>query len=251
MAQALKVFVLARPAAGRVAVKLVWLLAVLMLLSAGITYRVLASRLKLVVDTPITLPVPLSDFPTRIGNWTGTDTPLSETIRRVAGNDDYLNRLYINKSNGQWVNVYIAYTARPRTMLGHRPDICYVGGGWVHDSTEQAKFISSFGRHVPCLIHRFHMPAPRNDAMVVLNYYILNGHITNDDRGFSGIAIRTPNIEGDLARYVAQIQISSILENSVRDAAKDMAELVLDFFPDENGQVRVAELPDTTSGALK
>ena len=75
-----------------------WLLAVIALLLAGAVYRVAASRIKLVTETPITLPVPLSAFPMQVGNWIGRDVPIPENIQRVAGNDDFLNRLYINKS---------------------------------------------------------------------------------------------------------------------------------------------------------
>lgn len=230
-----------RRTAGKSSIGLVWLLAVLVLVSAGVAYRVSASRLKLITGTPIALPVPLSAFPMQIGDWAGKDVPIPENIQRVAANDDFLNRLYVNQSTNQWANVYVAYSARPRTMLGHRPDVCYVGGGWVHDGTEEAKFISSFGRHAPCLIHRFHMSAPRNDQVVVLNYYILNGQMTADDSGFSGVGIRTPNIAGNPARYITQVQISSVLENSTLSAAKDMTELILDFFPDKDGKVRATE----------
>ncbi|GAH88786.1 unnamed protein product, partial [marine sediment metagenome] len=46
---------------------------------------------------------------------------------------------------------------------------------------------------------------------------------------------------GDPARYVAQVQISSVLENSIRTMAKDMTDLVLDYLPDETGRVRAAD----------
>lgn len=216
-----------------------WPVALLLLVLAGVVYRVLASRLELIVNTPIELPVPLSVFPKQVDGWVGNDVPISENIQRVAKNDDFLNRLYINQSVNKWANVYIAYSARPRTMLGHRPDICYVGGGWVHDSTDESSFVSSAGRNVSCLIHRFHMPAPRDEQVVVLNYYVLNGRITADDSGFSGMDIRTPNISGNPARYVVQVQISSVLENSVLAAAKDFTELILDYLPDENGRVKM------------
>ncbi|MHC4167944.1 MAG: exosortase-associated EpsI family protein, partial [Planctomycetota bacterium] len=157
------------------------------------------------------------------------------------GNDAFVNRLYRSKSGKEWANVYIAYTAHPRTMRGHRPRICYVAGGWVHDGTERSEFTSSLGRKLPCLIHRFHRPAPDHEETVVLNFYIVNGRLTCDDRVFSGVGWRTPNIEGDLARYVTQVQISSVLENSTRAAAEDMAELIFDFFPDEDGQVKAVE----------
>ena len=85
------------------------------------------------------------------------------------------------------------------------------------------------------------MPAPGYEERVVLNFYIVNGQLTNDETSFSGVGWRTPNIEGDPARYVAQVQISSVLENSVRAATEDLTELVLDFFPDKNGKVQSAK----------
>ena len=159
---------------GRISTSLMWGLSLVLVVLSGVTYRVLASRLKAVVEAPIELPVPLSVFPARIGAWVGKDVPIPPNIQRVAGNDDFLNRLYINKSANQWANVYIAYSARPRTMLGHRPQVCYVGGGWIHDSTEQSEVISKYGRKIPCLVHRFHMPAPGYEERVVLNLSLIH-----------------------------------------------------------------------------
>ena len=236
---------------GKMPVYLVWILAVFLLISSGITYRVLASRLKLIVDNPVELPVPLSVFPTKIGNWVGKDVPIPMNIQRIAGNDAFLNRLFINDLSNEWAIVYVAYTAHPRTMLGHRPQICYAGGGWVHDNTEVTNMTFSTGREFPCLLHRFHRPAPETEETVVLNFYIVNGQITSDERVFSGVVWRTPNIGGNPARYVTQVQISSVFENSVRSAAKDIAELVLDFFPDKNGKVRAVDYVEPSSDAKK
>ena len=233
---------------------LIWfacLLAVVLLLSSGITYRILAAHLELIADTPINLPVPLSEFPTKVGNWTGEDVPIPESTQRAAQNDDFLNRLYLNTSNNEWTNVYIAYTARPRTMLGHKPQICYVGSGWVLDHTEEMEIISRTGRNIPCLIHYFHTPTPKYEERVILNYYIVNGQITNDESGFSGLGWRTPNISGNIARYVTQIQISSAFENSIISAAKDLTELILDYFPDAEGKTKAAENINSTDSTVK
>jgi len=231
---------------GKMPVFWVWILAVLLLVCSGATYRVLASRLKLIVDTPVELPVPLSAFPKQIGLWAGKDVPIPTNIQRAAGNDAFLNRLFINKLRNQWANVYIAYTAHPRTMMGHRPQICYVAGGWVHEGTELINVTSSTGREIPCLLHRFRRPSPETEETVVLNFYIVNGQLTSDERVFSGVGWRTPNISGNPARYVTQVQISSLFENSVRSAARDITELVLDYFPDENGKVRAIEYVETS-----
>ncbi|UCE98811.1 MAG: EpsI family protein [Planctomycetota bacterium] len=236
---------------GRISTPFVWVLAVILLILSGVGYRILASRLKLVVEIPIKLSIPLSAFPTKVGDWTGKDVPIPQNIQRVAGNDDFLNRLYINKTNTGWANVYIAYTARPRTMLGHRPEVCYIGGGWVQDSAKRTEFISSFGRQIPCKIFRFHTPGLEHEERVVLNYYIVNGQLTSDESVFSGVGWRTPNIAGDPARYVAQVQISSVLENSVRTAATDMTDLILDYFPNQSGKVKAAEFHDAESTVLK
>jgi len=218
---------------------------------AGVVYRVTASRMRAIVESPIALPVPLKAFPLTINGWTGKDMPVTETVERVADTDDFLNRLYIDNATNQWANVYVAYSARPRTMLGHRPQVCYVAGGWIHDSTERSQFISSADRTIPCLVHRFHKPAPQNDEIVVLNFYIVNGRFTDDEGLFAGTGWRTPNIAGDPARYVAQVQISSVLENSIRTAAEDMADLILDFFPDKNDKVRATEYINAASNILK
>jgi len=215
-----------------------WGLAILILVCFGIVYRLVAERWQKLAASPIVLDVPLSHFPLKIGTWEGVEVPIPQAIQKVAGNDDFISRRYISESTRQWANIYIAYTARPRTMLGHQPDICYPAAGWIHDGTINVEIHSVLGREIPCLLHRFHRPAPYHDEVVVLNYYILNGRLTDDESVFTGIGWRTPNIDGDVARYVTQVQIISILENSVRSMAKDFADLILDYFPDEHGLVK-------------
>ena len=219
------------------AVRLNLFLAVLILIFSGWGYRVAARGLKVITARPVLLPVPLKEFPVTMGRWLGREVPIPENIQRVAGNDDFLSRLYINDFSDQWANIYIAYSGRPRTMVGHRPEVCYVAGGWIHENTEQGEFLSASGRKVPCLIHRFRKPVPNYAEIIVLNFYILNGRVTRSEGGFSGLGWRTPNIAGDAARYVAQVQISSVLETSVRAAAVRFADMILDFFPDEKGEV--------------
>lgn len=223
----------------------VWVLALVLLLACGLAYRVLASRLKLITQNPISLSTPLSEIPLQIRNWHGEDVPIPANIQRVAGNDDFVNRLYIKESSNEWANIYIGYTARPRTMLGHRPQVCYPAGGWVHDSTDKSKALSKLGIDIPYLIHNFHRPAPGYEQIIVLNFYIVNGQLTADESVFTGLGWRTPNLAGDPARYVAQIQISSVLESSVIAAVEDTVDLLLDYFPDRDGLVRAEQKAET------
>jgi hypothetical protein len=232
----------------------VWILAILLLLCAGMTYRV-ASRLKRIVETPISLPVPLSVFPQKIGNWVGSDLSIPNTTKEYMENnfaDDFLSRRYVDTTNNVWANVYIVYcSSRPGGILGHQPLVCYPANGWIHDSTEQSLFTSRTGQQVDCLIHRFHKPSPEYEQTVVLNFYILNGQITAEEKDFSGILGRRPNIAGNPARYIAQVQISSILENAIRAAAKDVTDLILDFLPDRDGKIKAAGFIQTSGDNVK
>lgn len=229
-------------ATGKTFAWFVWFLAVFLLISAGTAYRVLAP---LVVDAPITLPIRLSAFPVEISDWVGKELPIPAITKEYMEKnfaDDFTNRRYINTTTKAWADVYIVYCAsRPGSMLGHRPQVCYPGHGWIHESTKPYQFTSQAGREILCLKHRFLKPAPLYDEIVVLNFYILNGQITANEKDFSGLLGRWPNLAGDPARYVAQVQISSVLEISARTAAIDMTDLILTFLPDENGDVEAVE----------
>ena len=216
-----------------------YIAAMLVIIVCGFSYQTAEIRLQRFTKTPVVLPKSFEQFPQAILDWKGHDVQLDENMARAAGNYDFCNRTYINESSNSWVNTYIAYCGRPRTMIGHKPETCYVSAGWIHSSTIKSKFYSRLGREIPCQIHRFYMPQPHEQELVILNFYIINGKASNDENAFSGMAWRTPNIEGDIAYYVAQIQISSILESAVLAAASDLSESIFTFLPDENGTFRI------------
>jgi hypothetical protein len=222
----------------------IWMLAFLLLISSGVLYRGVTSRLQAAYQSPVKLPIPLSDFPKQIGMWAGTDIPIRSTTKEYMEQnfaDDFFSRRYINSQTNSWADVYVVYcSTKPGGILGHQPQVCYPGAGWIWDGTEQSSFVTISGNKISCLVHRFHMPEPKYRETVVLNFYILNGQITTRENDFSGLLGRRPNIAGDPARYVVQVQISSVVENSIREIAKAIADKIIDFFPDQNGIVQVA-----------
>ena len=151
--------------------------------------------------------------------------------------DDYISRRYVNLAEGIWADVYVVYcSSKPAGIIGHQPRVCYPNNGWIRDSTETSEFTSRSGRPISCLVHRFHRPAPSYQEIVVLNFYVLNGKITLSEDEFSGFWGRWPNIAGDPARYVAQVQVSSVFEHAARLAAADTADVILGFLPDQKGR---------------
>jgi EpsI family protein len=233
----------------------VWAVAVLMLVSAGIAYRIPAHRLKLFGDEPVMLSVPLKNFPKQFGNWVGSDINIPTTTKEYMERnfaDDYFSRRYVNSSEKIWADVYVVYCAsRPGGILGHRPSVCYPAHGWQEVSSETSQFSSQNGRQIDCLVQKFRKPSPSLDEVVVLSFYIRNGRITAKESDFSGLFGRKANLSKDPSQYVAQVQISSVLESSVRKAAGEITDIILDFLPDESGKVSAAGFIRSSGGKVK
>jgi hypothetical protein len=180
-------------------------------------------------------PIPLEQIPMQVAGWVGEDVPIPEGVKRYMEKnfaDDYVSRRYTDVAQGLRANVYVVYcSSRPGGILGHRPGVCFPNNGWIDDGTETSEITSRSGRPISCLIHRFHMPAPAYQETVVLSFYVLNGQITLSEDKFSGWWGHRPNLSGDPARYVAQIQVSSSYEQSVRAAASEMADIILAILP--------------------
>jgi len=101
----------AHPRAGKVPVCLIWIIAIVLLISSGIVYRALAS---LMVKTAINLPLPLKTLPIVIGDWSGMELSIPTTTREYMETnfaDDYISRRYINSRNQTYADVYIVYCA--------------------------------------------------------------------------------------------------------------------------------------------
>ena len=217
-------------------------LASVTIVAGGFGYRLMASAIDSRLSQPVRLERPLRSLPLALGAWQGEDVELSEATLRIAQNDDYVNREYHHTETGEAVGLYIAYTARPRTMLRHRPTVCYPSAGWSHLQTQETTLPIAGGKSLPVLIHRFLKPGMTEARTVVLNYYVLNGRLTIDEDRFWGISWRDPNLRRDASRYVAQIQITAGgfmdadgAERSVRRFAVDAAEVLLALLPGTDG----------------
>ena len=247
-----RISVLAGSRSGKAPLWLVWILSILLLVSAGIAYRVPAHRLRLLGEDPIELPVALSEFPTEIGDWVGSDIGVhAATLDYMEDNfaDDYLSRRYISSGQKGWADLYVVYcSSRPSGILGHRPRVCYPANGWQHKSTEAKQFITDGGRQIDCLLHRFFKPPPDYERMAVLSFYVVNGWVTANERDFAGPFSRRPNLARDPSRYVAQVQVSSTLQQSIETAIKEMTDLILEFLP-EGQSGRESRQPAEAAGA--
>ncbi len=207
------------------------LLGVALLLASGVVYRYYSTKWEYLLAETVKLPVPLSEFPLDVGSWQGHDVPMSETVKQIAGNDDFISRAYVHSQTKQTVYVYVAFSGRPRKMRGHRPQVCYKWAGWNNTSSEPVTIELIDGRLQEAMIHRFDRMIPVQQKTSVLNYYVVNGHVALTEESFTGMGFRAPNLQGNLAQYVAQVQITSEQDSAVLAAARDLCGSLYGFFP--------------------
>ncbi len=179
------------------------------LLAGGIGHRWVNALLLAADAAPAPLRAPLASLPMRLGGWEGTDVPMDARVLEVAGNDDQVYRRYVNAAEGQALDVYLAYAARPVKMIGHRPDVCYPAHGWQLVDSRRETLTLAGGEQVPCLVHRFTRDQPAPAEVAVLNFYVLRGRYLTDWKEFWGPGWRLPNLSRDPSFYVAQVQISA------------------------------------------
>ncbi len=202
------------------------IVAALLLLLGGAGYRAAVAVFGSEALEKIALPTPLSALPLTLGDWQGVEVPVSEGVQRVAGNDDFLSRTYRKALTGQSVNVYVGYTARPRTMLRHRPTVCYPSAGFSHLYTRNVSLDESRG--LLAMVHSFLKSDLVETRAIVLNYYVLAGAYTIDEKSFWSASWRTPNLSGDFGRYVAQVQIMAPIVTSEEAAIEAVKSFALD-----------------------
>jgi len=207
------------------------LMGLAVLAAASAVYGHYAKKYDAIAKMPLLPAKPLSEFPMALGDWQGRDVPISDTVLKVAGNDDYLSRFYVNPKIRAGSAIYVGYTSEPRRMLGHRPQVCYVGSGWIHDYTRPHSVSTAAGNTIEVLIHRFYKTGLQYEEVFVLNYYIVNGKLTTDHNSFDGLHWRRPKQSGGRLQYVAQVQISSASEQSVRLLGAQAADLIMSFMP--------------------
>jgi len=78
---------------------------------------------------PVPLKEELATIPHRLGDWTGQDVQMKETVRYKTGADQILQRNYVRRKENP-IGIYIAYWGGLQGRAPHRPSACRPGAGW-------------------------------------------------------------------------------------------------------------------------
>lgn len=178
------------------------------LVAAGAGHRFLLSQIDAALAEPLKLQKPLSSLPLKLGPWAGRDIPLDAETRRIAGEDDFLNREYRSDELDCSVGLYVGYMGRPRSRMGHRPDTCYVAHGYEQVSQEPTVIAGSDNREIPALLYEFRSPRIAAPGQLVLVLYSINGAYINSTALADDYNTRGAGLAGKRTSYAARIQIA-------------------------------------------
>ncbi len=216
--------------------------AVAVMVLAGVGHRVLAARIDLALGKSLPLRQPLSTLPFQLENWQGQDVPLDESVRRIAGDDDFVSRQYFNGTNGRTIGLYVGYMGRPRSHMAHRPDVCYPAHGFQETSREPVSVQRRDGTKVPGLLYEFTSPQPGGPRDLVLATYIINGQCVTDSRAAGGLNGRGAGLGETREAYLARVQVSILASG---DRIRDLA--VLSEFASLLSEPLAAVMPATSA----
>ena len=202
--------------------------AVLLVVSGGVVYRVLAAGYARASQS---VPIPagtLAQLPIEIDEWVGIEQELDDRIIEATDTDDHLNRAY--RRGGDAVGLFVGYGVDLRDLAPHRPEVCYPGAGWLLAQTREIELDSDGG--FKAQVHRFYRGGFTADRITMLNYYIVDGAYCSNVSLLRSRAWQ----RDERATYAAQVQVVcggavdvERASDLVRSFAKASAPLIRDL----------------------
>jgi EpsI family protein len=207
-------------------------LTVVLLLAA--TALLLHSRASTDVNPPSE---PLSQLPSVLAGWVGSDQPIDQETRDVLGAGDFLSRVYTQAGQTAPIGLFIGYFPTQRTgQTIHSPKHCLPGAGWVFESSNYVNLTDVDGK-----THRVGEYIIANGEMrqFVIYWYQAHGRsVANEYMAkiyMAADAMRMNRTDGALIRVITPVAPSENVAEARRRAegfAMRLTPLLPRFIPD-------------------
>jgi EpsI family protein len=207
-------------------------LTVVLLLAA--TALLLHSRASTDVNPPSE---PLSQLPSVLAGWVGSDQPIDQETRDVLGAGDFLSRIYTQSGQTAPIGLFIGYFPTQRTgQTIHSPKHCLPGAGWVFESSNYVNLTDVDGK-----THRVGEYIIANGEMrqFVIYWYQAHGRsVANEYMAkiyMAADAMRMNRTDGALIRVITPVAPSENVAEARRRAegfAMRLTPLLPRFIPD-------------------
>jgi EpsI family protein len=180
---------------------------------------------------------PLSQLPSVLAGWTGSDQPIDQETRDVLGAGDFLSRIYTQAGQTAPIGLFIGYFPTQRTgQTIHSPKHCLPGAGWVFESSNYLNLTDVDGK-----THRVGEYVIANGGMrqFVIYWYQAHGRsVANEYMAkiyMATDAIRMNRTDGALVRVITPVTPSEDIAEARRRAegfAMRLTPLLPRFIPD-------------------
>jgi EpsI family protein len=98
--------------------------------------------------------LPLKQFPTQLGDWTGSDVAIDKDVLDILGAGDFLLRVYQNQQKTPYIDLFIAYFRSQRAGdTIHSPQHCLPGSGWA--PIKNQRITLAMPGHEPFPVNRY------------------------------------------------------------------------------------------------
>src|SRR4030042_423042 len=156
------------------------IIASVIMLTLGLTYRILQARLSDPVSKVPIDPSVLEKFPMQIGRWAGITTSLDDEIARRTNADALISRQYTNSDSSKSVSLYIACGIRTSEIMAHHPMVCYPRNGWTLVDRSAIELPVHNGIKLPCNIFQFSRGRLEKQRVMVLHLLLVDGSYIRD-----------------------------------------------------------------------
>ena len=169
-------------------------------------------------------------LPTQIGDWTGSDMPISQEELDILGPGEYLMRSYEDASQPEpAITLFIPFF--PTQKAGdtiHSPDHCLLGAGWFPDSRERIQLTRPDGSSMP--VNRY-VVSRTGERQLVLYWFQAHGRVVASEWSAKyyliSDSIRMNRSDGGMVRLM-----TPMLDGESPDAAQArMMKLGSQFLP--------------------
>lgn len=175
----------------------------------------------------------LARLPHSVDDWNGQDVPLDERIVKEADIDTYINRSYRRSGSDRPILFYIGCGSRA-SVLGHYPDRCYLGSGWIPCAKRKGEMSPNSGSTLPYNVYKYTREGSAEQGISLFQLFVVDGEYYTDiseARRQSWGPFRS-------ASYYAQVQIGvqSDMLMSISDEDEELlAEFTKTVVPHMNG----------------
>lgn len=162
---------------------------------------------------------PLASFPRSLNGWNSSDVPITQDVRDVLGQGDFLLRDYRDGRNGRDVSLFIAYFASQRAGdTIHSPKNCLPGAGWAPIQTGRIT-IEAAG-HAPFQANRYLIAKSDERQLVLYWYWAHNRAVASEYAAKFYLvtdSIRMHRTDGSLVRLSMPLAPGESVESAEQD----------------------------------